>query len=269
MIDLPALHAAADENLAIHAAWATAQLPGARVRRDAQLVVVDSGLPCDTLNLVCRVRLSTADARQRAREVNDIFQATARPYSWWLTPGFTPSELPAILMQLGVVEAESEIAMAADLTILPQAPASVSFLEIARVRTRSELAAFAQVTASNWEPPDPHVLRYYEATAGALLRSDAPQRLYLGRVNRDAVATAEATVGGGVVGLYNISTRPAYRRRGIALAMVRAALAEAVAAGCSTAVLQASTAGAGVYGQLGFRSIGVVTEFKPVSPRTS
>jgi GNAT superfamily N-acetyltransferase len=257
------LHDAADENLAVHATWATSCLPLARVQRAPDLVLVDSGLACDTFNFACRARISAGRAEERVAEARDFFRVTDHPFSWWLGPGFTPPGLPEVLARHGLEQAESEIAMAIDLARLPQTVPAVPSLTITPVRNHADLAAFAEMSAANWDPPDQDVLGYYREVSGVLLDPDAPRRLYLGRVDGEPAATAEATVGGGVVGLYNISTRPTYRGRGIGLAMVHAPLAAAITAGLSTGILQATAAGLGVYERLGFRSFGAITEFKP------
>lgn len=263
MLPQPELELAADENLAVHATAATARLPGARVRVDPDLVVADSGLPCDTFNVICRARLNESSAVRRVGDALSFFAGTGRPFSWWLGPGHTPGGLATILTSAGLVEAETELAMAMDLATLPIYPPVVNGLTIRRVRTAQELATFAMLLASNWTPPDAQVIRYYALAEPALLAPEAVQWLYLGWMDDRAVATAEATIGGGVVGLYNIATRPAYRRRGIGLAMTHAPLVEARQAGISTGVLQAAEAGVGVYERLGFRRFGTVTEFKP------
>ena len=96
---------ASDENLAVHAVSASRRLPGARVLRDAGLVLVDSGLPCDTFNFVCKARLSSATAHARVRDALAFFDLTGHPFSWWLGPGFTPAELPDVLGELGLAPA--------------------------------------------------------------------------------------------------------------------------------------------------------------------
>jgi hypothetical protein len=65
------LAAAADDNLAVHAGWVQERLPEMRVRIERDPVLVDSGLPCDTFNLVCRARLERDSAPQRIRETVD------------------------------------------------------------------------------------------------------------------------------------------------------------------------------------------------------
>jgi GNAT superfamily N-acetyltransferase len=259
---MAALAFAADENLAAHASWAALQL-GGRVLADDQLVVVDSGLPCDTFNLVCRARLDRPTAARRIGDALRFFGEVGHPFSWWLGPGFAPADLPALLISAGLHQAETERAMSLDLEALPPSTVDVSGLDIQRVRTVEALEAFALVAASNWQPPDPWVIKFYRRGLPAFLRPDCPQWFYIGLLDGLPVATAELTVGGGVVGLYNISTLAPYRGRGIGSAMTRAPLADARAAGWRTAILQAAEAGVGVYHRLGFAPFGDVTEFKP------
>lgn len=66
------------------------------------------------------------------------------------------------------------------------------------------------------------------------------------------VATSFGIIANGQVGLFNISTRPAYRRRGYARAATAAVLRHAYAQGARTAFLHCTPAGRGVYTSLGF-----------------
>jgi GNAT superfamily N-acetyltransferase len=224
---------------------------------------VDSGLPCDTFNVVCHARLASADAPRRAREAVGHFEGNGRPFSWWVGPADRPSDLGDLLRAQGLECAETELAMAADLRSVPAEMAMPAGLRIARVRTEGQLRDFAAVTAANWAPPDPQVVRFYELAAPPLLCDESPQWLYVGYLGDMPVATAELTVGGGVVGLYGVSTLAAHRGRGLGSALTLQPLLDARQRGHHTAVLQAAAAGVGVYERLGFRAFGGVTEFKP------
>ncbi|WP_437318903.1 GNAT family N-acetyltransferase [Sorangium sp. So ce385] len=257
------LAAAADDNLAVHSSWAQQHLPGAHVARDAGLVLVDSGLPCDTFNFVLRARLDAATAEARVAQAIDHFRRAGRPFSWWVGPADEPENLGDLLRAAGLEAAESEVAMAADLHAVPADPAPPRGLEIARVRTPAQLRDFARLLAANWTPPDPYVAQFYEIAAPALLSDDAPLWLYVGYLDDTPVATSELAVGGGVAGLYNISTLPSHRRRGIGRALTLRPLFDARAAGLRLAILQASADGLGLYAQVGFVATGQITEYKP------
>jgi ribosomal protein S18 acetylase RimI-like enzyme len=253
----------ADANFVVHATWAVSRTEGMTSRVSERLVIADSGLPCDTFNFVCRARLDPASARPAAAEAVDYFAGAGRPFSWWVGPADRPAELGPTLESLGLERAETELAMAMPLESLPVAIPPVPGLEVRRVRTADDLALLAKITAANWTPPDPDVLRFYQRTAASLLSPSAPQWFYLGLLEGDVVATAEATVDDGTVGLYNIATRADVRGRGIGSTMTWQPLRDARAAGCDLAILQAAAEGVGLYRRLGFDSFGTITEYKP------
>ena len=264
------LAAAAVDNLATHASWVQRRTAGMQVVDDHELLLVDSSVPCDTFNLVCRTRLDQENASTRIRTVVDYFAGVDRPFSWWLNPGDQPLDLAERLLAAGLRRAETEVAMVADLDTLRAGELSPEGLQIRRVETAAQLRDFAELMAGNWNPPDPNVLRFYELAASTLLAGDAPLWLYVGYSGGVPVATAELTVGGGVVGLYNISTRAAYRRRGFGTAVTVRPLLDARAQGYRTAILQAQGSdGIRVYQRLGFEPFGVITEYKPAGPEGS
>src|SRR5262249_51523314 len=110
------------------------------------------------------------------------------------------------------------------------------------------------------------VLRFYEAAAPVLRSAASPLWLYVGYQGDRPVAAAELTVGGGVVGLYGISTLARDRRRGYGSAITLRPLLDARTAGYRAAVLQAAPDVIGVYARLGFVATGRYVEYKPSSP---
>jgi GNAT superfamily N-acetyltransferase len=260
---------AADANLVEHAGWVHRRLPTMRVVEDPGLTLIDSGVPCDTFNVVCRARLRPEDAPGRARAAIEHFTTVGRPFSWWVGPADRPAELGDRLLDLGLARTETELAMAADLAGLRTGDGPPGALRIRRVRTEAELRAFARLLAGAVDPPDDEVLRFYELATAPLLGAHPPQWLYLGLLGDDAVAAGQLTVGGGVVGLYNVFTSPAHRGRGFGTALTLRPLIDARAAGHRTAVLQATAEGAGIYERAGFRAFGRITEYKPPRPSPS
>lgn len=254
---------AADENFIIHASWAQHRTAGMTVIDDGQLLLTDSGLPTDTFNLICRARLTAATAPARITAAIRYFQQVGRPFCWWVGPADQPAMLGELLVAAGLHQAETELAMAVELAALRLADLAPGGLDLRRVRTAQEMADFAQVNAANWSPPDPLAIRYFQQTASALLAPDAPQWFYVGYLEGQPVAASELTVGGGVVGLYNICTLEAYRRRGFGLALTLQPLLDARAAGHTVAVLQAAAQGVRIYERIGFQAFGGITEYKP------
>ena len=83
----------------------------------------------------------------------------------------------------------------------------------------------------------------------------AHEALYVGYVDGEPVATALTYTGDATVGVYNVATREAWRRRGFGAAITRHAILDAAAGGATVAILQSSAAGRGVYESLGFREV--------------
>jgi ribosomal protein S18 acetylase RimI-like enzyme len=250
---------AADANLVAHASYPARALPGSRVVESPSLSVIDSGIPNDTFNIVCRARMTVPEAPRRIQATLADFRGVGRPFSWWLGPADRPAELPAMLREGGLAAAETEIAMSRGLSRPAPASAGPRGLLIRSVASRRQLQDFARLLGAN----EPEVLRFYDLAAEALLSSESPLHFFVGYLGGVPVATAELTITGAVVGLYNISTVPEHRRHGIGTAMTMAALREAGERGCATAILQAAADGVGIYEDVGFREFGRITEFKP------
>lgn len=253
----------ADAPFVTHVTWVPWRTEGMSARITPELVLSDSGLRCDTFNFICRARLAPESARSVAAEALAYFARVERPFSWWVGPADRPGDLGTILEGLGLVPAETELAMAVRLDTVSGSAPEAPGLEVRRVRTAGELDALARLSAANWTPPDPDVLTFYRRAAAVLLDPACPQWFYLGYLDGEPVATAEAAVQGGTVALFGIATLPPFRNRGIGSRMTWQPLRDAHAAGCDLGVLQAAEAGVGLYRRLGFEAFGEIAEYQP------
>jgi ribosomal protein S18 acetylase RimI-like enzyme len=93
-----------------------------------------------------------------------------------------------------------------------------------------------------------------EAFLPAAVLNDPQQRVFAAFDGDEVVGAGESLLADGVLGVFGISTRPSFRRRGIAAA-VTSRVIEASSGDADLAVLQASDLGFGVYERLGFRSM--------------
>jgi predicted acetyltransferase len=80
-----------------------------------------------------------------------------------------------------------------------------------------------------------------------------PLHHFLGRLDGEPVATASLLPAGGIAGVYDVSTVPEARRRGIGTAMTLATLRAARDLGYQLAFLQPSAMGRPLYERIGFR----------------
>jgi len=262
MRDVAAL---ASENFRVHATFPSGGIPGALVRESQELTWVDSGLDTDTFNIVLGSRLGSENLAPALGEVVAHFDRVGRPFSWWVSPGDAPDDLAERLEARGLVSEEWELAMGCRLDPGLVPPPALPGLAIERATTPEALGEFARINAENWSPPDALVERYYGRAASRLVDVSSPLRFYVARLEGKPVAAVEIAFGGGVLGVYSLSTRLEHRNRGIGGALLWAAVRDRARTTRAThAVLQAAPAAAGLYRRLGFAELGRIVELKPI-----
>lgn len=182
-----------------------------------------------------------------ARLLDDV-AVTALPYCLQVRP--TAAE------QLADEIVAREMAREDDIPLMvlerPQAVATERLADELLIRrvTPSEASAHARLAAAGFEAP---VEPFLQLMTPAVLAA-AGVRCYLGEVDAQPVTTGIGVTLGPYVGIFNIATPPACRRRGYGAAVTARAVADGAAAGAKWAWLQSSQAGYQVYERLGFRT---------------
>jgi len=242
------------------------RLPGASVVYEAGVLRIVTGAPDPLANAVLRTRIPPgrdSDAAIGAAIGAAIeatiarFDAADLPWTWWSLPSDVPGDIVERVAHRGSSAIESAPLMVlADLDAVTPRP--VAGLAVERVRDDAGIDTFLRLAEGALE---------LTAVVGGLLRSlagvtglgdDAPIRHYLGRLDGEAVGIATLHLGGRVAGIYNVGTPEAFRGRGIGSALTVVALVDARASGATTAALQSSELGLGVYRRLGFVEVGTI-----------
>lgn len=262
-ISLEQLEQATDDNLIVHSGWLPSQREEMWVHNDGSLLIVDTLLDCDTFNVVSAARLKAEAVQEQVERVIRHFKGVQRSFAWWVGPADRPSHLKEVLREAGLEPKEGvDIAMTLDLKNLQETMCPPASFTIKRVRTPEQVQDFAHVVSQNWHPPDQELIRFYDLVLDPLLSAEAPLWLYVAYIDGLPVATSQLTLGGGIIGVYNVCTLEAYRRRGIASALVATSLWDAKESGYRHAILQASQEGFGIYSRIGFYETGSYTEYK-------
>jgi GNAT superfamily N-acetyltransferase len=229
------------------------QWPRAEVHTSPELEWFITGERFCLFNSLYRTRLA-------AKTVEAAIQAAlARGWSrrvsllWWIGPASTPGDLGARLEQYGFHK-EIEPGMAVDLQALQDSQPDPVGLTIEPVQDFETLKAWCQTFVTGIEFPADTVSSFLDWYTHTCLEAHLPLRHYLGRLNGEAVATSSVFYASGVAGIYNVSTLPGARRRGIGAAMTLTALRAGRAAGYRAAILQATPRGAPIYRKLGFQA---------------
>jgi len=131
-------------------------------------------------------------------------------------------------------------------------PPAAPWLDVRLVRTNEETADHRAILHAAFGIPE---------AMSRLVASVAPASpllvLYVAydRATKQAVGSAALCEGGGLAGVYNVATHPDFRRKGVAVTLMRAVLDEARARGLQLSVLQSSPAGRSLYSHLGFQHL--------------
>ncbi|HZG91199.1 MAG TPA: GNAT family N-acetyltransferase, partial [Pseudonocardia sp.] len=111
--------------------------------------------------------------------------------------------------------------------------------------------------------PWPDYLRLAELPAGLLAGTDPDAfPVLVARLDGVPAAVALAFDRDGDCGVYNVSTLPWARRRGLGTALTAAVLRDARGRGCRTASLQATAMAERVYAAVGFHDLGRILEYQ-------
>jgi len=212
-----------------------------------------TGIPDSFLNAVFRVDIPP----DRVADVVDETLAQFREkhvtrLSWWAD--VPDGDVGRQLLRRDLTFDRGGTAMAADLGSLPDQIDLPPGLVITPLVRRDDLEAWVHLACVGFGIPEWAERRVMELFAPVAL--EPPMHSYLAVLDGQPVATSQLFIGAGVAGIYNVTTSPEARGRGMGRAVTHAALAEARRQGYGVSILQASDLGHPVYRRLGFRDFG-------------
>ncbi len=229
------------------------RLPGAEYHPGSELTWFLTGIPYLLFNGVLSARLPPDDLDRRITRALAPFATRKLPMFWMTGPSTQPTDLDQRLLAAGLCDAGTLVGMAADLATIHDNGAAPPALSIERVRDLATLQRWVDTFSAGFGYPPDVAHSFLTAFAALGVEARSPHAHYLGLVAGVPVATASAFLAAGVVGMYSVSTLPAWRRQGIGAAMTLAVLRDARARGYHIGILHAESAGLGLYRRLGFR----------------
>lgn len=250
---------AMDVNQAEHAGHLYRYLPGAIVHRADDVIIADSGFTEPMFNVIALARFPAETAAARVASTLALVRATGRRFCWVVGAAQERNGVSGRLEAAGLSREPPELGLWRDLANLP-APAQVG-LTIRQVTSEQQVRDFADVLARTWDPPAASVPRFFGQVLAGVLAPRCPARYLVGYLGPDPVCTAEVFGHGGIAGIYNVATLPAYRRHGYGKAITVAALHCAKQGGYGRAVLQTTPMAEPLYRDMGFTDCGQVTTY--------
>jgi N-acetylglutamate synthase len=207
-------------------------------------VAVVTGLPIHTLNGVWAVHPDTAIADIESGL--DAVAASGRPHCL---------EVRESMREDGVgVAARRGLVAQPDIPLMAIArPAEVAAPDGLAIRQLEPAEANVHCEVAGPAFGAPAEIFAQMMTPGLL--AHPALRAYVGEVAGEGVVTAVSVTLDDAVGIFNVATPPAHRRRGYGAAITARALADGLADGASFGWLQSSEAGYGVYEAMGFETV--------------
>jgi GNAT superfamily N-acetyltransferase len=210
-----------------------------------------SGVDLPTLNGVMVDRPETVEVSAVASLLDQV-SATGLLHCLQVRPGATP-ELARLAEKRGLLLDEGLPLMVIDNSTEISSGPFVDGLDI-RLIQPIERNLLAQVAAGGFESP---VEAFHDLVAKAF-QFDG-MRGYLGYLDGEAVGTAMGLTVADFVAVFTVSTRPAWRGRGIGAALTIRAVLDGYSCGATWSWLQSTSMGHNLYRSLGFVDVEVWT----------
>ncbi|MCB0631804.1 MAG: GNAT family N-acetyltransferase [Saprospiraceae bacterium] len=249
-----------DHNFNLHATRIPRLTAGIEVVQRPGLTCIDSGLSCDTFNII---HLTDTGQFQAAdlKLILDHFRNKQFAYCLWINREQLSPEVAYLFNELRLTRQNAEPGMVLDLNHYREITHPLH-ASIRLARTEDDVRQFADIIARNWDPPDEHVRQYYARTAAHYLDPENQIRLALCYEGNTPAGVVEIFASDReTIGLYGLATLLSFRGRGIGNALMTYALNLALRDGYQQAILQASEDGIGIYERLGFREITTFYEY--------
>jgi len=233
-----------------------AKWPRAEAHDDPEMIWTVSDAPYPLFNSICRARFEPQHADEGIKIAIARCALKRVPMLWWTGPQSEPADLEDRLIAHGFY-ADYSTGMAADLQRRLEPPA----LEFKHVINRTMLTDWCRVLCEGFGAPMEFGEAFAEFALAVGLESPSPLRHYLASVDGEAAGTASIFYGAGVAGIYDVSTLPSRRRKGIGAAITRAAMHIAREDGYRMAILHSSALGNRMYQSVGFKDCCRIGQF--------
>jgi ribosomal protein S18 acetylase RimI-like enzyme len=233
--------------------------PEGDVREIGGVSIASAGTSFQMFNaafLSCPVG-SAEELEQRIATARVHFRARGLTWSFWVCEDLLPAKVrkrqERMFEGAGLHLTVQLPGMLAERLLPPRR--ALPEIEIRRVADESTRVAFCDIGCICFHVP----LNWFREIFLRRQLWDGDFVGYVGYWNGEPVATAATVVAAGAVGVYNVATLPAHRRRGHGEAVVRYAIEQArQQSGCERTILQATQYGLALYLSMGYKTVTTV-----------
>ncbi len=183
------------------------------------------------------------------------FKEAGRPVMWTVFPNESPLDLSSVLKKNKMMHFDSYALMHCDMRMMEEVPLPGDDYEMKQVKDIDTFREWAHLYAISFGLTDGIEKITIKDHAGLFLDSTLPGHHFICYLNGKPAGTSTVYIKDGVAGIYNITTAPEARGRGVGEAVTRQAMIVGKKAGCTFATLQATKKGRPVYEKIGYESV--------------
>ncbi|OAS14399.1 GNAT family N-acetyltransferase [Paenibacillus oryzisoli] len=182
------------------------------------------------------------------------YRARNLPFSWLVwSHDDEARDLARVLENLGLTKSSYSPGMSLPLSNWTFNTTTIPNFEIKPIRTTLEFAWFKEIVLPTFGLKGDTGDVFMQINEAIGTNDQTILQHYVGFLDGHPAGAATAFQEGDTIGIYNVATVEAYRRRGIGSAMTAHAIREGQVSGAQLAVLQSSELGVNVYRELGFK----------------
>jgi ribosomal protein S18 acetylase RimI-like enzyme len=233
--------------------------PAGDIREISGVSIASAGTSFQMFNaafLSCPVG-SPEDLERRIATAKVHFRARGLTWSFWVCDDLLPPKarkrMERLFESAGLRLTVQLPGMLAERLLPPRR--ELPEIEIRRVTDEPTRQAFCDIGCTCFHVP----LNWFREIFLRRQLWDGDFVGYVGYANGEPVATAATVTAADAVGVYNVATLPAHRRRGHGEAVVRHALEQArQQSGCERTILQATQHGLALHLSMGYKTVTTV-----------
>ena len=240
-----------DENFNLHACKIPGLTEGMKVFKSSGISFVDSGLSCDTFNII-HIADGGKVLTENIIEAVNYYRTRQLAYCLWICKENLTENVKAAIDRLNLKQQNLEPGMLLNLHDYKPIQ-NINHVNAVIGNDIKLIQDYAEVVARNWTPTDLNVLEYYNRTASSILNNINMIKFSIYYQENKPVSVIELFKSNDkTVGLYGLATLERYRGKGIGTALLTFVLNKCKELGFSNVILQASEDGFGIYKKLGF-----------------
>lgn len=257
---MPTMTEHIDHNFYKHSWMIPEQTRNMQVVHAGNLTYVNSGLSCDTFNII-HIHDQSGIEEKEITEAIEYFKSRNLDYCIWVSSE-NLSEKVKHAFELNSVSQQNEEAGMVLMLEKYQPTNRDQHANIKIVDSELLLQNYSNVIAENWTPPDQNVISYFEQTAEHYLNPANRIVLLVYYHEGSPVSTVEMFPSDDeTIGLYGFATLATHRGLGIGTSLMTFGLNKAKELGYKQAILQASEDGIGIYRRFGFEELTTYYEY--------